>query len=72
MIADGVLYTANCGDSEACLVSISYVQLVIVHPYGSDSGEISHLNLTVPHKASDPSEKERIESLGGHVFFGEA
>jgi len=27
-------------------------------------------NCTTPHKASDPNEKRRIESLGGHVFFG--
>lgn len=27
-------------------------------------------NMTTPHKATDQTEKERIESLGGHVFFG--
>lgn len=36
----------------------------------SEKGELATMNLTTPHKASDPSEKERIEGLGGHVFFG--
>lgn len=30
-------------------------------------GQVKPHNLTTPHKASDPSEKERIEKLGGHV-----
>eukprot|EP01128_Nolandella_sp_AFSM9_P004698 TRINITY_DN214_c0_g1_i2.p1 TRINITY_DN214_c0_g1~~TRINITY_DN214_c0_g1_i2.p1 ORF type:complete len:205 (+),score=47.19 TRINITY_DN214_c0_g1_i2:399-1013(+) len=58
LIGDGKLYVGNIGDSEACLVSIS------------ENGEVTTTNLTTPHKASDPSEKTRIEELGGHVFFG--
>lgn len=41
-----------------CLLSIS-----------RSDGKVTAENLTVPHKASVPSEKARIESLGGYVFF---
>jgi len=59
MVVDGTLYIANVGDAEACLVSVD----------GSNTvGEV--LELTYPHKASDADEKQRIEDLGGHVFFG--
>eukprot|EP01126_Amoeba_proteus_P014085 TRINITY_DN160_c0_g1_i3.p1 TRINITY_DN160_c0_g1~~TRINITY_DN160_c0_g1_i3.p1 ORF type:complete len:298 (-),score=34.15 TRINITY_DN160_c0_g1_i3:85-891(-) len=58
IIIDGVLYVGNVGDSEACLVSIR-------------NGDVTEVdNLTTSHKANDPSEKKRIEELGGHVFFG--
>jgi len=57
VVADGKLYIGNIGDSEAILVSV-------------ENGQVTPHNLTTPHKASDPIEKERIEKLGGHVFFG--
>jgi len=57
MVMDGTLFVANIGDSEGILVSVQ-------------SQKVSVQNLTRPHKANDPTEKERIESLGGHVFFG--
>lgn len=57
VLVDNKLYTANVGDSEACLVS-------------EVDGALQTENLTVPHKASDPTEKKRVEELGGHVFFG--
>jgi serine/threonine protein phosphatase PrpC len=53
LILDGVLHIANLGDSEAILIS------------EADTVD----NLTVPHKANVASEKQRIEQLGGHVFF---
>jgi len=53
LVLDGVLHIANLGDSEAILI-----------------GETDTVdNLTVPHKANVASEKQRIEQLGGHVFF---
>eukprot|EP01126_Amoeba_proteus_P031192 TRINITY_DN3066_c0_g1_i10.p1 TRINITY_DN3066_c0_g1~~TRINITY_DN3066_c0_g1_i10.p1 ORF type:complete len:290 (-),score=43.47 TRINITY_DN3066_c0_g1_i10:374-1243(-) len=58
LVIDGVLYVGNIGDSEACLVSVR----------DGDVAEVD--NLTTPHKANEPSEKKRIEELGGHVFFG--
>jgi len=57
IVADKKLYIGNIGDSEAILISI-------------EDGQVKTHNLTTPHKASDPTEKERIEKLGGHVFFG--
>lgn len=57
VIVDHKLYIANVGDSEACLVS-------------EEDGELKAENLTTPHKANDPTEKKRVEELGGHVFFG--
>jgi protein phosphatase 2C family protein 2/3 len=57
IVADKKLYMGNIGDSEAILISI-------------EDGQVKTHNLTTPHKASDPIEKERIEKLGGHVFFG--
>ena len=33
-------------------------------------GQVVAHNMTRAHKASDPAEKERIETMGGHVFFG--
>jgi len=57
LICNKKLYAANIGDSEAILVR-------------ENDGELETSPLTVPHKASDPKEKERIEKLGGHVFFG--
>jgi len=56
VIVDGILHIANIGDSEGILVSVQNENVVAE-------------NLTFPHKASDPSEKARIESLGGYVFF---
>jgi len=56
LIVDGVLHVANLGDSEAILVSV-------------DGEKVVCENLTFSHKASVPSEKARIESLGGYVFF---
>jgi len=58
LVLDGVLTVANIGDSEGVLISVS------------PTGETIAQNLTKPHKATDPGEKERIEALGGHVFFG--
>lgn len=57
LISDHSLYIANVGDSEACLVS-------------EEKGDLHAENLTTPHKANDPTEKKRIEDLGGLVFFG--
>eukprot|EP01120_Amphizonella_sp_Union-15-10_P010682 TRINITY_DN434_c0_g1_i1.p1 TRINITY_DN434_c0_g1~~TRINITY_DN434_c0_g1_i1.p1 ORF type:complete len:345 (+),score=89.51 TRINITY_DN434_c0_g1_i1:84-1118(+) len=57
MIIGRKLYAANVGDSEAILVR-------------EKGGQLETFALTVPHKASDPTEKSRIEKLGGHVFFG--
>jgi len=57
MVLDDQLYMANIGDSEAILVSVT-------------NEAVSSQNMTTPHKATDPTEKGRIESLGGHVFFG--
>eukprot|EP01120_Amphizonella_sp_Union-15-10_P010683 TRINITY_DN434_c0_g1_i2.p1 TRINITY_DN434_c0_g1~~TRINITY_DN434_c0_g1_i2.p1 ORF type:complete len:339 (+),score=86.68 TRINITY_DN434_c0_g1_i2:78-1094(+) len=57
MIIGRKLYAANVGDSEAILVR-------------EKGGQLETFALTVPHKASDPIEKSRIERLGGHVFFG--
>lgn len=57
IIIDEKLYIANIGDSEGCLVS-------------DIDGNLLIQELTVAHKASSPEEKKRIESLGGHVFFG--
>jgi len=58
IVANNKLYIGNIGDSEAILVSLD------------ENGQAKPHNLTTPHKASDPVEKERIEKLGGHVFFG--
>jgi serine/threonine protein phosphatase PrpC len=58
IVVDGHLHMANIGDSEAILVAVN----------GEGKNQITVL--TTPHKASDPTEKERIEKLGGHVFFG--
>jgi len=58
IVADRKLFIGNIGDSEAILVVVA------------KDGALATHNLTTPHKASDPSEKERIEKLGGHVFFG--
>jgi len=58
LILDGKLHMANIGDSEGILISVG------------NNHQTTVQNLTRPHKASDPAEKERIESLGGHVFFG--
>jgi len=57
LIADEILHIANVGDSEACLA------------HENEGGGLEAIALTTPHKASDPNEKRRIESLGGHVFF---
>jgi len=57
LLVDNKLYVANVGDSEACLVK-------------EENGELATENLTTPHKAGDPTEKKRVEELGGHVFFG--
>lgn len=57
ILVDNKLYIANVGDSEACVVS-------------TVNGEVTTENLTTPHKASEPSEKARVEELGGHVFWG--
>jgi len=57
LILDQQLFMANIGDSEAILVSVS-------------NEEVSSQNMTTAHKATDPTEKNRIEALGGHVFFG--
>jgi serine/threonine protein phosphatase PrpC len=51
------VYFANIGDSEGILVSV-------------ENGTVTAKNMTKAHKANEPSEKERIESMGGHVFFG--
>lgn len=58
VLVDYTLYVANIGDSES----------VLVRQNESDALECEAM--TVPHKASDPNEKRRIEALGGHVFFG--
>lgn len=58
LLLDHQLYIANVGDSEAILVA------------ENADGSLAVENCTTPHKASDPNEKRRIESLGGHVFFG--
>uniref|UniRef100_A0A6B2L9F7 PPM-type phosphatase domain-containing protein n=1 Tax=Arcella intermedia TaxID=1963864 RepID=A0A6B2L9F7_9EUKA len=57
LVLDDKIYFANIGDSEGILISVV-------------DGKPSPKNMTKPHKANDPSEKGRIESLGGHVFFG--
>lgn len=57
LILDGALHIANIGDSEGVLVSV-------------ENDKLEAINLTKPHKASDPVEKERVEGLGGYVFFG--
>jgi len=57
LVLDDVVYFANIGDSEGILISV-------------ENGVVIPKNMTKAHKANDPSEKERIESLGGHVFFG--
>jgi len=56
VVVDGVLYIANIGDSEGILISV-------------ENDKVFAENLTFPHKASVASEKFRIESLGGYVFF---
>jgi len=57
LVLDGKVYFANIGDSEGILVSV-------------ENGTVTAKNMTKAHKANEPSEKERIESMGGHVFFG--
>jgi len=57
LIHNLTLYLANIGDSESILIK------------KGTSGQWEAEALTTPHKASDPTEKERIEKLGGHVFF---
>jgi len=57
LVLDDVVYFANIGDSEGILISV-------------ENGVVIPKNMTKAHKANEPSEKERIESLGGHVFFG--
>jgi len=57
MILDDEVYFANIGDSEGILISV-------------ENDTVIPKNMTKAHKANEPSEKERIESLGGHVFFG--
>jgi serine/threonine protein phosphatase PrpC len=70
VVVDGVLHIANIGDSEGILVSVRYVPQDIVWTSLIFSDEkVSVENLTFPHKASVASEKARIESLGGYVFF---
>jgi len=56
LVLDGKAYFANIGDSEGIVVSIK-------------DGAVIPKNMTKAHKANEPSEKERIESMGGHVFF---
>jgi len=41
-----------------------------IYEHNSADGQWEPEALTTLHKPSDPSEKERIEKLGGHVFFG--
>eukprot|EP01121_Diplochlamys_sp_Union-15-3_P012232 TRINITY_DN3637_c0_g2_i1.p1 TRINITY_DN3637_c0_g2~~TRINITY_DN3637_c0_g2_i1.p1 ORF type:complete len:377 (+),score=54.34 TRINITY_DN3637_c0_g2_i1:1-1131(+) len=57
IIADDTLFVANVGDSEAILIR-------------EEDGKHSAVVLTEQHKANIPKEKESIEKLGGHVFFG--
>jgi len=57
LVLDGKVYFANIGDSEGILISV-------------ENGVVAPKNMTKAHKANEPSEKERIESMGGHVFFG--
>lgn len=57
VIVDGKLVVANVGDSEAIAISII-------------NGQAEPIEMTTPHKATDQSEKSRIEALGGHVFLG--
>jgi len=57
LVLDNEVYFANIGDSEGLLISV-------------ENGTVTPQNMTKAHKANDPSEKERIESMGGHVFFG--
>jgi len=57
LVLDGKVYFANIGDSEGILVAV-------------ENGTVTPKNMTKAHKANEPSEKERIESMGGHVFFG--
>jgi serine/threonine protein phosphatase PrpC len=56
LVVDGVLYVANVGDSEGTLVK--------------KQERLSVVPVTSVHKASDPSEQQRIQELGGKVFFG--
>ena len=58
IIVDGRYYCACLGDSEATLVK------------KDADGSVSCEALTNIHKASTPSEKKRIEDVGGKVFFG--
>jgi len=57
LVLDGVVYFANIGDSEGILVEV-------------ENGNVTAKIMTKAHKANEPSEKDRIESMGGHVFFG--
>lgn len=57
LLKDQVLYTANVGDSE----------ILLAHAEG---GKLQPVTLTEKHLPTNPSEKQRVEALGGYVFSG--
>jgi len=57
LVINRKLYIANVGDAEAVLAR------------RQDGGLVAEL-LTLKHKPTDKSERDRIEAAGGHVVFG--
>lgn len=57
ILKDTTLYTANVGDSE----------ILLAH---AKDGKLEPVSLTEKHLPTNPSEKQRVEALGGYVFSG--
>ena len=55
LLCNDILYVSNVGDSRAVLGEIN------------NNNKINFMNLTTDHKPDKPSERQRIESFGGHV-----
>ncbi|PRP81319.1 protein phosphatase 2C [Planoprotostelium fungivorum] len=73
ILVGSTLYIANAGDSEAVLgrkiTTEDEVEDKSLDDYTQPTGFQATL-LSVKHKPSEPSEKERIKQAGGHVVMG--
>jgi len=57
VLAGDILWVANLGDAEAVLPQLS-------------EGKTEGKNISILHRPTTPSERQRIEQAGGHVMFG--